>query len=581
MPRKDRIALTTAGQILVTEGESSLALIPPNEIPGTMTIGFAAVTPYPSFTPTEAKSYGRYDYSIQTTLLQTKRYTMADINKLSKRIEKLEYYTSLSLLELSTNALTVRSDATGQNRFKNGILVDPFKDHSIGSTNDGSYNISIDRNSAEARPAFNQLTVGMEFDSTSSTAVKTGDLILLPYTANNLNQSQQFASKYRNCIEGNIYNYRGTLVLNPPGITAPDLMQRPLINGSIDNYTNFVGPGSNARYGTEWGNWTDAGSASVVGQNSQTNLTASSQSAETFRTTTTTTLAQQQTRVGRTFTTQPTETTIDNGEYVTDVSIQPFVPSRDVYFSARGMKPNTKLYVYFDSVNVSNYCLNLTPYAGSWAQSGGAFTTAGGSYVYVAYDGTTYSHTNNWGGQITSDSYGNVYGVFKVPANIFKSGQLEFKLTDISNLALGDSAVTTQATYSMFCSALSVQKQKSLLTIRSAQVVVQEVADTQTIYQNSTNTNEWTVPIAASPVQQDPPQSPVTPVTTTSTQPADPIKPAVVEVTPTPSGYWSSHETGDGTTWPEWIDTTPVYVDVNAYPPGTSFEDYTFYSWGN
>ena len=148
LPRKDRIALTTAGQILVTEGESSLALIPPNEIPGTMTIGFAAVTPYPSFTPTEAKSYGRYDYSIQTTLLQTKRYTMADINKLSKRIEKLEYYTSLSLLELSTNALTVRSDATGQNRFKNGILVDPFKDHSIGSTNDGSYNISIDRNTA-------------------------------------------------------------------------------------------------------------------------------------------------------------------------------------------------------------------------------------------------------------------------------------------------------------------------------------------------------------------------------------------------------------------------------------------------
>ena len=216
--------------------------------------------------------------------------------------------------------------------------------------------------------------------------------------------------------------------------------------------------------------------------------------------------------------------------------------------------------MYFDSVNVSNYCLNLTPYAGSWAQSGGAFTTAGGSYVYVAYDGTTYSHTNNWGGQITSDSYGNVYGVFKVPANIFKSGQLEFKLTDISNLALGDSAVTTQATYSMFCSALSVQKQKSLLTIRSAQVVVQEVADTQTIYQNSTNTNEWTVPIAASPVQQDPPQSPVTPVTTTSTQPADPIKPAVVEVTPTPSGYWSSHETGDGTTWPEWIDTTPLHV---------------------
>jgi hypothetical protein len=541
LPRKDRIALTTAGEILVTEGESLLALVPPNEIPGTMTIGFATVTPYPSLTPTEAKTYNRYDYSIQTSLLQTKRYTMADINKLSKRIERLEYYTSLTLLEQSTNSLLVRSDATGQNRFKNGILVDPFRDHSIGNTNDKSYNISIDRNTTEARPVFNQMTADLQFDSVSSTAVKTGDLILLPYTANNLNQSQKFASKYRNCIEGNIYNYRGTLILNPPGITAPDLLQRPLINSTIDNYTNFVGGGSSSRLGTEWGNWTDAGNPSLVGQNSQTNLTASSQDSRTFATTTTSTLAQQQTRVGRTFTAQPTETTIDNGDYVTDVSIQTFVPSRDVYFTAKGMKPNTNLYVYFDSVNVSNYCLNLIPYAGSWAQTGGNYITTAGAYTYIAYDGTVYSHTNNWGGQITSDSYGNVYGIFKVPANVFKSGQLEFKLTDISNLAQGESAVTTQATYSLFCSALSVQKQKSLLTIRSAQIVTQEVADTQTIYQNSTTTNEWKVALPVLTARTAPGGGSQPPTGNTSIASTDTTQPPTTPIDNTVSdiGYYA------------------------------------------
>jgi uncharacterized membrane protein YgcG len=494
LPRKDRIALSTAGQMLVTEGESSLVPVPPNEIPGTMTIGFVTVPPYPSLTSTEAKLYNRYDYSIQTTLLQTKRYTMADINKLSKRIEKLEYYTSLSLLEQATNALTVRSDSTGQNRFKNGILVDPFKDHSIGNTNDGTYNISIDRNSAEARPAFNQITASLQFDSTASTAVKAGDLILLPYTANNLNQSQQFASKYRNCIEGNIYNYRGTLKVNPPGITSADLLQKPLINGSIDNYTNFVdgGRSSGSRFGTEWGNWTDAGSPTITGQDSQTNLTAASQTSQTFRTTTTTTLAQQQTRIGKRFTTQPTETTVDVGDYVTDVSIQTFVPSTDVYFTAKGMKPNTKLYVYFDNINVSIYCLNLSTYLGSWTQTGGDYVSIGGAFVYIAHDGTVYYHTNNWGGQITSDSYGNVYGIFKIPTNVFKSGQLEFKLTDIPDLTQGESAVTTQATYSMFCSALSVQKQKSLLTIRGSQIVTEEVAESQVIYQNTSNSTEFT-----------------------------------------------------------------------------------------
>jgi hypothetical protein len=123
------------------------------------------------------------------------------------------------------------------------------------------------------------------------------------------------------------------------------------------------------------------------------------------------------------------------------------------------MKPNTNLYVYFDNVNVSNICLNLTTYVGSWTESGGNYIATDGSYVYIAYDGSVFSHRNNWGGQITSDSYGNVYGIFKIPSNVFKSGELEFKLTDIANLQLGESAVTTQATYIMFCSVLSIEKQ--------------------------------------------------------------------------------------------------------------------------
>jgi len=520
LPRKDRIALTTSGEMIVTEGESSLVPIPPNEIPGTMTIGFATIPPYPSLTPAESKISNRYDYSIQTTLFQTKRYTMADINKLSKRIERLEYYTSLSLLEQATNSLTVRSDTTGQNRFKNGILVDPFRDHSIGNTNDGTYNIAIDRNTAEARPTFNQMTSSLEFDSSISTAVKAGDLILLPYTANNLNQSQIFASKYRNCIEGNFYNYRGTLKLNPPGITTADLLQKPLINGNIDIYTNFVKGGS-SNLNTEWGNWTDAGSPSITGQDTQTNLTAASQTSQTFRTTTTTTLAQQQTRINKKFTTQPTETSVDIGDYVTDVSIQTFIPSTDVYFTAKGMKPNTNLYVYFDNINVSVYCLNITPYVGSWTKSGGNYIAADGSYVYIAYDGTVYSHLNYWGAQITSDSYGNVYGIFKIPPNIFKSGQLEFKLTDISNLEQGESTVSTQATYSMFCSPLSIQKQKTLLTIRSPQIVTEEVTESQVIYKNTSSSTEWT---------KDLPN-----VTTPPVTPVFPVRPSITSVDPTPT----------------------------------------------
>ena len=73
---------------------------------------------------------------------------MRDIGKLEKRIERLEYFTSLSILEKETEG-----DITGDSsrdslfnttgtRFKNGILVDPFG-HSIGDVTSDDYNAAF------------------------------------------------------------------------------------------------------------------------------------------------------------------------------------------------------------------------------------------------------------------------------------------------------------------------------------------------------------------------------------------------------------------------------------------------------
>ena len=45
---------------------------------------------------------------------------MSDIGRLEKRIENVEYYTRLSMLELETSTLEV-TDANGLNRFKCGF----------------------------------------------------------------------------------------------------------------------------------------------------------------------------------------------------------------------------------------------------------------------------------------------------------------------------------------------------------------------------------------------------------------------------------------------------------------------------
>ena len=50
---------------------------------------------------------------------------MQDIRKLEDRIQNLEYYTTLSLLETETSNLFV-SDENGLNKFKSGFFVDNF-----------------------------------------------------------------------------------------------------------------------------------------------------------------------------------------------------------------------------------------------------------------------------------------------------------------------------------------------------------------------------------------------------------------------------------------------------------------------
>jgi len=511
LPRQDRVALTTSGEILITEGISSNIPTLPVEVPGTMTIGAVSMTPYPSLKPADASNINRYDYAVQTVIQQTKRYTMADIGKISGRIDRLEYYTSLSLLEQSASSLLVRSNATGQNRFKNGILVDPFKDHNIGNTLDSNYRIAIDSNRGEARPFFKNYGVTMVFDSAASTAVKVGEIVLLPYTSV-VEQQQVYASKYRNCIEGNIYNYRGSVTLDPPAAITPDLTVNPDIVSNLDQSSNWINVANyiSTAWGTQWGAWTNVGQAAYVSQDSQTYQTGQATNpdgsiSQSYQTQTTTTLSQQQQQVGQQITTTPSTTTIALGDFVTNVSILPYVKAMNVLFTASGMKPGTKLYAYFNGIPVLNRCIPVIPYSGSVSTVGGIVVSSNNKPVWKDSAGKYYEFVSgNWGASITADSSGNVYGIFSIPDSTFKSGDLEFKLTDISNLTQGESAVTTQATTMFLASQLSVQKSSAKLQVRSATINTQEVVQNRTIQQNTVQYTDFTQYIPAPYVDPGP-----------------------------------------------------------------------------
>ena len=80
---------------------------------------------------------------IEIEQVDNRRYTMRDIGKLERRIDNLEYYTQLSLLETQTENLQIQ-DADGFDRFKNGFIVDNFTGHGIGDVGNLDYKVSMD-----------------------------------------------------------------------------------------------------------------------------------------------------------------------------------------------------------------------------------------------------------------------------------------------------------------------------------------------------------------------------------------------------------------------------------------------------
>ena len=72
------------------------------------------------------------DITIETR--GNKRYTMKDIGGIEKRIENVEFATSLSLLEAKTEALVVKDPDTGLDSFKTGFAVDNFSNFALADT---------------------------------------------------------------------------------------------------------------------------------------------------------------------------------------------------------------------------------------------------------------------------------------------------------------------------------------------------------------------------------------------------------------------------------------------------------------
>lgn len=192
--------------------------------------------------------------------------------------------------------------------------------------------------------------------------------------------------------------------------------------------------------------------------------------------TTTTTTTTTSTRSGTKLVVDSFSNTTSVGNFVTDVSLQPYINNRIISFFAFNMRPNQRMHIFFDSVNVDDYCApGVIP-----------------DTILDSSDFNSIEKNGNWGDAIYSNEYGIVAGQFNIPAGKFKTGDRLLQITDVDSLVLGNSAFTTMASANFTASNLSVTKQG--ITLTTVNPEIRSVPVQETLVTTNTTVNITQMP---------------------------------------------------------------------------------------
>ena len=387
--RIDRVYLSKDGRFQIIYGTPSDSPQRPEPINDAIELCTVTLPPY-LYRPEDAK----------LAFLDYKRYQMKDIKKLEDRIKSLEYYTTLSLLEKETANFFI-PDAEGLNRFKSGFFVDNFNDFSA-QEDSIDINNAIDRKYNELRPRHYTNSVDMIFgpvvdtdatDDVNFAAIegnnvrKQNDVVTLDYSEIEY-ISQTFATRTESVTPFLISFWNGTLELTPATDNWVDTarIEAKIIetegnyaetfnnlaaNGTIDPQTGF-GP-------IVWDSWETNWTGIEVVESSRTRVIQNgpdvihrqgpggrARHRSTFRTVTDQVIEEQlrTTREFGTVSRNGVRTIVTEqfdresvGDRVVSRDLIPFMRSRNLEFISKRVKPLTRLYAFFDGVDISKYCV--------------------------------------------------------------------------------------------------------------------------------------------------------------------------------------------------------------------------------
>ena len=463
LPRKDLLFLTESGDFKLIQGVPAELPEFPDKLEKAMLI--ASI---------DSPAFVLDIEDIEFQKASTRRYTMEDIGVLDQRINQLQYYTALNLLEKDAQSFQIQ-DENGLDRFKSGFVVDNFSGHAVGDVLNEDYKNSIDMEENELRPKFFMKGISLIEENTTDVQrtgdgyQKTGDLITLPYS-DVVSVQQPYASRVENLNPVLTFTWTGICKLTPSGDEWFEVERLPaLIINREGNFDQLVAQVGNAM-GTVWNSWqtqwsgtsTTRRSFFTSGEFIRGNMRLRMQAT---RVTTTTTRRQRRTGINTQVIAQIDHESI--GDKLRSTALIPFMREKNVNFIAEGLKPNTRVYPFFDKVAVTSF---VTPSAGG----AGTVTSLGGAMV--------------------TDGGGSVSGLFQIPNPNksgnpkFKTGERLFRLTSSSNNAENPEPETfAQAVFTSTGILRTVQEE--IIATRNGRIETQRVSENRTVSSSTSTTS--------------------------------------------------------------------------------------------
>jgi hypothetical protein len=330
LPRIDKITLTKDKQFKVLEGIPSENPLPPADSSNAMTLYKVRFNPY------------TFDENDVTVIQEdNRRFTMKDIGDLERRIQNIEYYSTLSLLEQEAKNTPVY-DNFGLERAKKAILVDQFVGTESSDVGNEDFYCSFDRDTKELKPPI----IMTEFDITntpspitvasgltSNDSVVTFDFTTEEYISNDRFNSSRF-------VNSNIItDFNGVIKLNPHCDPWFSLTKAPKVksNPEGNNDSWLVGKYAFAMNARFWDyNWfgKDSSVSSVDKKNTSLQKRYKTGILRTDKLGSFTT-------IGSSISSTP--------EKILDTTIIPYIRSGSTTITAKGLMPNRLHSIYFDN----------------------------------------------------------------------------------------------------------------------------------------------------------------------------------------------------------------------------------------